>query len=236
VKSLSIIIPFFNESRTLEVLVEQLALLPKDTFHTCIFVDDGSTDDSLMILKSSLRKVDFKFQILSKENGGKASAIKKASNEVLTSHVLILDADLELKTSDVARLWEVVTSDQANIVFGYRKFLAQSSFTYRFARGNQFISHFYGLLYNEVITDVMCGLKLLPTEILKSCPFRFSNFAIEVEIPLQLWLMRLRPFEIQIDYNPRSRLEGKVIGVKDAIQIMFDLIIFRVRKIRKRIK
>ena len=64
---------------------------------------------------------------------------------------------------------------------------------------------------------------------------KYSRFAIEVEFPLQLWLQRLRPYEILVDYKPRSREEGKVIGVKDALQIILDLIYFRITKARKRL-
>ena len=82
----------------------------------------------------------------------------------------------------------------------------------------------------------MCGYKLLPTKYFKECPFKYKNFAIEVEIPLVLWLERLRPFEISVDYKPRSREAGKVIGVSDALQIIFNLIFFRITMGRKRIK
>ena len=174
--------------------------------------------------------------IISKVNGGKASAIREASKVLETSHAVVLDADLELNTFDIVKMWDVVLQEKSEIVFGYRSFRAQSAFTYRYARGNQFLSHFYGILYNEVITDIMCGYKLLPTQYFKDCPFKYSHFAIEVEFPLHLWLQRLRPYEILVDYKPRSREEGKVIGVKDAAQIILDLIYFRITKARKRIK
>ena len=234
-KELSIIVPFYNEARTLGQLVKELDQIPSKTFAMCLFVDDGSNDNSQAVLKSALEKVNFDFEILSKTNGGKASAVKFASSRLSTSHLLILDADLELETSDIVRLWEVVLSGKSDIVFGYRHFLAQSSFTYRFSKGNRFISNIYGILFNEVITDIMCGLKLLPTSHLLECPFNFSRFAIEVEIPLQLWLKRLRPFEVQVGYTPRSREDGKVIGILDAFQVIFDMLFFRIRMSGRRL-
>jgi len=231
---LTIIIPFYNEARTIGKLVQELQCLPINTFKTCIFVDDGSTDSSVNLLESALMSVEFDHQLLTKANGGKASAIKLASRVVKTSHVLILDADLELNTADVTKMWAVVLGGTSDVVFGFRRFVAQSSFTYRFARGNQIISHIYGILYNEVITDIMCGLKLIPSHYLRAVPFKFSKFAVEVEIPLTLWVDRIRPYEIKVDYSPRSREEGKIIGVKDAIQVIFDLIIFRIRMRSKR--
>lgn len=234
-KTLTALIPFFNEERTIPELVRQLDLLPKGILSECIFVDDGSTDSSARLLKTALQGVRFRSQIISKSNGGKASAVHVATKRVTTTHAVILDADLELNTNDVTRLWAVVQDGKSDIVFGYRSFLAQTAFTYRYARGNQFLSNLYGFLFNEVITDIMCGFKLMPTEYFLKCPFRYGKFGIEVELPLNLWLQRLRPFEVLIDYKPRSREEGKVIGVKDGIQIVLDLIIFRVRMARTRI-
>jgi len=234
-KTLTALIPFFNEERTISELVRQISQLPDGTLEHCVFVNDGSTDRSLELLIGALAKTDLSFSIINKVNGGKASAIRDASQVIETSHAVILDADLELNTLDIVRMWDVVLQEKSEIVFGYRSFRAQSAFTYRYARGNQFLSHFYGILFNEVITDIMCGYKLLPTMYFKECPFKYSRFAIEVEFPLQLWLQRLRPYEILVDYKPRSREEGKVIGVRDAIQIILDLIYFRISKAKKRI-
>lgn len=235
-KTLTALIPFFNEERTISELVHQISQLPDGTLEHCVFVNDGSTDGSLELLEIALTKTSLSYSIINKVNGGKASAIRDASKVLETSHAVILDADLELNTFDIVRMWDVVLQDKSEIVFGYRSFHAQSAFTYRYARGNQFLSHFYGILFNEVITDVMCGYKLLPTIYFKQCPFKYSRFAIEVEFPLLLWLQRLRPYEILVDYKPRSREEGKVIGVKDAVQIILDLVYFRITKARKRIK
>ena len=234
-KTLTVLIPFFNEERTIAELVQQLSRLPDGTLEHCVFVNDGSTDRSLELLEKALTKTNLSHSIISKVNGGKASAIHEANQLLETSHTVILDADLELNTFDIVKMWDVVLQEKSEIVFGYRSFRAQSAFTYRYARGNQFLSHFYGILFNEVITDIMCGYKLLPTKYFKECPFKYSGFAIEVEFPLQLWLQRLRPYEILVDYKPRSREEGKVIGVKDALQIILDLIYFRITKARKRL-
>ncbi len=234
-RSLTAVIPFFNEEQTIPELVSQIALLPNGTLSHCVFVNDGSTDRSLEFLEIALAKTNLSHTIINKSNGGKASAIREASLLLETSHAVILDADLELNTFDLVKMWEVVLQGKSEIVFGYRSFHAQSAFTYRYARGNQFLSNLYGILYNEVITDIMCGYKLLPSKYFRECPFQYSRFAIEIEFPLHLWLQRLRPFEILVDYKPRSREAGKVIGVKDALQIIFDLISFRVTEGRKRI-
>ena len=171
-KTLTALIPFFNEERTIAELVRQLDSLPEGILTECIFVDDGSTDASSHLLPNALASVHFKSHIITKANGGKASAIKEGAKALTTTHVVILDSDLELATSDIERLWHVVQSGENEFVFGYRAFLAHSSFTYRYSRGNQLISNIYGILFNEVITDIMCGYKLVPSKTLQSLPYK----------------------------------------------------------------
>ncbi len=233
-KTLAVIVPIYNEERSIPRLVSELNDLPQGTFTEVIFVNDGSLDNSVKVLEEALSKSHLNAKVLSKENGGKASAIQVGVKEVTANYSLILDADLELATTDILKLWGVVLSGQSDTVFGYRSFLAQSSFTYRYAKGNHVISNLYGLLFNEVITDIMCGYKLVPTAMLKSLPFRFKKYAIEIEIPIHLWKARIRPFEVQVQYAPRSREDGKGITVIDAISIISTMIFYRILKVRRK--
>jgi glycosyltransferase involved in cell wall biosynthesis len=227
-KTLTVLIPFFNEERTIVELVNQLDALPKGILAECIFVNDGSTDSSNQLLSKALEGAQLKSQIITKTNGGKASAIKEGAKALTTSHVVILDSDLELATSDIERLWQVVQSGENDYVFGYRAFLAHSSFTYRYSRGNQLISNIYGILFNEIITDIMCGYKLFPSEILQSLPFNYKHFGLEIEIPMQMWLNHQRPFEIDVAYRARTRAQGKSISVKDAFAVIASMALFRI--------
>ena len=234
-KTLTALIPFFNEERTIVELINQLGALPKGTLAECIFVDDGSTDSSSQLLAKALVGVHFKSHIITKANGGKASAIKEGAKALTTSHVVILDSDLELSTSDIEKLWQVVQSGESDYVFGYRAFLAHSSFTYRYSRGNQLISNIYGIFFNEVITDIMCGYKLVPSGTLKSLPFKYKHFGLEIEIPMQIWLSHQRPFEVDVAYRARTRAQGKSISVKDAFAVIASMAIFRITHRRAKI-
>lgn len=227
-KTLTVLIPFFNEERTVTELVRQLDALPKGILSECIFVDDGSTDSSAQLLSQALQGVHFKSQIISKDNGGKASAIQKGSKALTTSHVVILDSDLELATADIEKLWSVVTSGESDYVFGYRAFLAHSSFTYRYSRGNQLISNIYGIFFNEVITDIMCGYKLVPSQTLQNLPYKYKRFGLEIEIPMHMWLHHQRPYEVDVAYKARTRAQGKSISVKDAFAVITSMATFRI--------
>jgi glycosyltransferase involved in cell wall biosynthesis len=221
-------VPIFNENRTIQELVRQLEEIQDGVISECIFVNDGSTDSTLELLNVALSNVRFKHQVISQKNGGKASAIHAGAKLVTTSHVIILDSDLELETGDVKVFWKIVTDGRSDIVFGYRKFLAHSSFTYRYSRGNQVLSNLYGIFFNEVITDIMCGYKLVPTNVLKDLPYKFRKFGLEIEIPMQMWKKRMRPYEVEVKYHARTRAEGKSITVKDAIAIIISMAAFRV--------
>ena len=226
-KTLTVLVPIFNEARTIRELVRQLEEIQAGVISECIFVNDGSTDSTLELLKGALSNASFKHQIISQKNGGKASAIHAGAQLVTTSHVIILDSDLELETKDVQVFWKVVTEGKSDIVFGYRKFLAHSSFTYRYSRGNQVLSNLYGIFFNEVITDIMCGYKLVPTSVLQELPYKFKKFGLEIEIPMQMWKKRMRPYEVEVQYHARTRAEGKSITVRDAIAIIISMAIFR---------
>jgi glycosyltransferase involved in cell wall biosynthesis len=227
-KTLTVLIPIFNERRTLPELIHQLSKLPAGLFQECVFVDDGSSDGSLEMLKNLVVEFSIPHQIISQKNQGKAGAIKSGASHLRTTHVVILDSDLELATTDITRMWDALHSQDTNYVFGYRTFLSHSSFTWRYSRGNQVISNIYGLFFNEVVTDIMCGYKLVPSNFLKELPFKYKKFGLEIEIPMQMWLKNLRPYEIEVSYKSRSRSEGKSISVFDAIAVILSMIAFRI--------
>lgn len=222
-KNLTVLIPFRNESRTIPELVNRLVTLKRNVDFECVFIDDGSTDGSAKVLADVLCYATFTYKLISKPNGGKASAIREGIKEVSTSHVVILDADLELDPDDIKSLWAVVQQNQSEYVFGYRQFLSHSAFTYRYTMGNRFISNIYGIFFNQVITDIMCGLKLIPSELVRELNFKYKRFGIEIEIPIQMWRQELRPYEVPIKYSPRGWAEGKTIGVRDAIGIVLAI-------------
>lgn len=227
-KTLAALIPLFNEERTIPELVRQLDELPKGLLSDCIFIDDGSTDDSRKLLTEALKGVHFKSIVITKTNGGKASAVREGAKSLKTSHVVILDSDLELATEDIEKLWSVVQSGESDFVFGYRAFLAHSSFTYRYSRGNQLISNIYGIFFNEVITDIMCGYKLVPSQTLQNLPYKYKHFGLEIEIPMHMWLHHQRPYEVDVAYKARTRAQGKSISVKDAFAVITSMATFRI--------
>jgi dolichol-phosphate hexosyltransferase len=234
-RNLTVLVPFRNEARTLPELVTRLSKLSENIEFACVFVDDGSTDGSRQLLIDSLFQSKLKYELMSKPNGGKSSAIREGLKVISTSHVVILDADLELEPEEISKLWNVVIKGKSDYIFGYRQFLAQSAFTYRYTIGNRLISNLYGICFNQVITDIMCGFKLIPTDFLRSLEFRYKKFGIEIEIPIAMWKRNIRPFEVQVSYTPRGWSDGKTIGMRDAMMLISAILTCRIRTSRKRI-
>ncbi len=207
--------------------MKQIAELPIRIYEEVIFVNDGSEDNSEEVLKFALGKFSIAHTYISKSNGGKASAVLEGLSNSQTTHSVILDADLELEVLDLIGMWEQIESGEADAVFGYRKFRSHSSYTYRYAVGNKLISNFYGLIFNQLITDIMCGYKMFPTELKNSLPKKILGYSIEIAIPSALWKTGIKPFEVEVKYKPRNRHEGKIINSFDAIKVLLAVIRFR---------
>jgi len=224
--SLTVVVPFYNEERTIGEVARRLEKVSK-IFEHCIFINDGSSDNSNQALVDALKNITYKSEILSQKNCGKGSAVRLGIRKAVTSHVAILDADLELEPSALAELWSPIKSGMEMATIGYRGFLSQSSYTYRYKIGNQVLSNFYGLTFNRVVTDVMCGFKVFPTTILVNFPFKSRRFSIEIDILAALWSKSIRPYEIPVTYQARDKSEGKVIGFSDAISILLRILFLR---------
>ena len=230
---LSILIPVFNEARTVEALGRGLAELPPGFIHEIVIVDDGSSDGSAVRLNEILRGENIRSILVTKKNGGKGTAIISGIPECTGTHMVIFDADLELAVADLVSLLQPILDRKAEVVFGIRKFSSQSSFTYRYVMGNRFLSHYFGLLFNYYLSDIMCGGKLLPVALWRELDLKLHGFTTEAEIAAKVWSAGYMPWEVTIDYSPRTREEGKGITVFDAAKIILLLATLRM-KLRKK--
>lgn len=228
-KSLCILVPVYNEEKYLTKLLALINELSIDkTIDQVIFIDDGSSDNSLEVLSHNKNKLNFeKVLVLTKPNNGKASAIKFGLNMATSSHVIIFDSDLELLPKEIVKFWSVVARGDSDFVFGYRSFRSHSSFTYKYAIANKFLSNLYGILFNELISDIMCGIKLVPADFLRNNPITYRDFRIEFEIPFLLKKAGIRAYEIEVEYYPRSRNDGKNIKLIDAVKIIITMVMFK---------
>lgn len=208
---LTIIVPVYNEGRTVADIMHALSERCPDA--QIIYVDDGSKDDSLAILKSHARPTDI---VLTKPNGGKGSAIREGLSHAKSIYTVIQDADLEYDPSEIALLVAEADEHPSCVIFGSR-FLKENPTIYRrFLMGNKAVTGVLNLLFGAHLTDSYTCYKLLPTPLFQSLNLTSRGFELEAEICSKCLKRGIPIREIPISYKPRTLEEGKKIRFSDA--------------------
>lgn len=211
--SLSIIVPVYNEERTLVSIMTALAEKCSDA--QIVYVDDGSADRSKTILHSYARAQD---TVISKKNGGKGSAIREGLLHANGTHTVIQDADLEYDPTDILKLFAEAQKYPGSAIFGSR-FLQDNPNIYRiFLLGNKTLTAWLNLLFGSRLTDSYTCYKLLPTDLFRSLELTSRGFEMEAEICGKCLRRGIPIRELPISYRPRTIEEGKKIGWKDAFK------------------
>lgn len=209
---LSIIIPVFNEEKTIAEIIKRVrAVRIKDVPIEIIVVDDGSTDKSL----SHLPKDGVKL-LKQPSNMGKGAAIKRGIDEATGDYVIIQDADLEYDPNYIPTLLGPILKGEAKVVYGTRlRRLPNVKNEERTARfllhylGNRFLSLITSVLYGSWLTDMETCYKLFPTSAGKKFKLRARRFDFEPEITAKLLKAGYKILEIPIATVPRDYSEGK---------------------------
>jgi glycosyltransferase involved in cell wall biosynthesis len=230
---LSVLIPVYNEERTLEEVVRRVCAIkiPKEV----ILVDDGSKDRSREILTrleeenrggDPLNRLKVFFQPL---NQGKGAALKTALSHVTGDVVVIQDADLEYDPTDYPQLLEPIEAGLADVIYGTR-FAGGGTHRVLFfwhSIGNRALTLISNMLTNLNLSDMEVGYKVFRTEVLKGIDLKSKRFGFEPEITIKLAKKRCRFYEVPISYHGRTYEEGKKITWKDGVAALFYMIRFR---------
>lgn len=218
---LTVIVPVYNEERTLREIIHALETKCPDA--QIVYVDDGSRDASLSILKSNARSEDV---VLTKENGGKGSAIRMGLEQARGNYTVIQDADLEYDPAEIALLLDEAVLHPGSAVFGSR-FLKENPNIYkRFLLGNKVLTAWMNLLFGAKLTDSYTCYKLLPTHRFRALDLHSNGFELEAEICAKCVRDGIPIREIPISYKPRTIAEGKKIGWRDAwkgLRMMWEI-------------
>jgi glycosyltransferase involved in cell wall biosynthesis len=215
---ISIIIPCYNEEKTIEKILNKVLSLNLDK--EIIVVDDGSTDRSFEILKKLEKENNFKL-VLHKTNLGKGSAIKSALKFVSGDYVITQDADLELDPNDISKILDCAIKNQADAVYGFRlRGDMQSSFYW----GGYFLTLFTNILYGIKISDVTMCYKLVKTDIIKNFPLKCKRFEYCPELTAFLAKRKIKIYEVPVNYTPRSLQDGKKLKRRDGFYMLWTLI------------
>lgn len=221
---LSVIIPVFNERKTIQDILDRVKNV--DIEKELIIVDDGSTDGTRKILE----KMDDDDQIKTFyhcENRGKGAAIRTAQSHVSGDIVIIQDADLEYQPEDYPRLIKPIEDGFADVVYGSRFLGPHRVFMFWHYLGNKFLTWLTNVLYNTMLTDMETCYKVFRGEVFRQLPIRSSGFDFEAEITARIFKKKLKVVEVPITHYGRGYREGKKITWRDGLVAIGTLLKYR---------
>jgi dolichol-phosphate hexosyltransferase len=228
---LSVMMPAFNEERTLEIILGHV--LERPEVGEVIVVDDGSTDRTWEIL-GRLAARDSRVRPFRQEmNRGKGVALQRAIKELRMPFALVQDADLEYDPRDYPALLEPIREGRADVVYGVRGFAGQTAFSFWFVLGNKLVTLAANLLFNCYISDLETGYKVLRSELWQRLNLKGTRFDIEPDITARTLRLGYRIHEVPISYYARSRDEGKKLTWLDGVRAVGTLLRLRLSSDRQ---
>ena len=225
---LSVIIPCYNEEKTIFLIVEKIKKI-KNLTTEIIIVDDCSTDTTSYVLKN-ISQVYPDIKIIRHEhNSGKGSAIQSGIKLVTGNIVLIQDADLEYDPNDYHNLLQPFIETDADVVYGTRfkggKYVRLHFFWHYLA--NKILTTITNIVTNLNMSDMETGYKVFKSDIIKSLKLNENSFGIEPEITVKLAKKKYIFYEVPISYHGRSYEQGKKITLKDAFIAIYCIFRYR---------
>lgn len=232
---LSIIVPVFNEEKTiLEILNRITKVEIKRVQKEIIVVDDGSFDSTPSKIKNSRYIKNIKF-IQHGKNQGKGKAVRTGIQRSSGDYIIIQDADLEYNPKDIERLLEPIKKKVTSVVYGTRlnrlPNILRDEKTLQFLIhyfGNRFLSLITSILYGQWITDMETGYKLFSKKAVSKIKLNAKGFEFEPEITAKLLKKGYKIFEVPIKTNPRGYDEGKKLNtLRDGTLALWSLLKYR---------
>ncbi|MFO8015582.1 MAG: glycosyltransferase family 2 protein [Candidatus Woesearchaeota archaeon] len=223
---LSIIIPAYNEEKTISKVVDKVAKVNIGrTEKEIIIVDDFSKDSTKDVLDGINRKNVKIFY--HRQNRGKGAAVRTGLKHATGDFVVIQDADMEYDPNDYPKLLEPLKEGRADAVYGSR-FLEKHDARYKtYYLGNLMISLFASILFMKRVTDVETCYKMLRRDVVRKLDLKARRFDLEPEITAKLIKKGYRIIEVSIWYKCRSFDEGKKITWKDGVKALYSLLKYR---------
>jgi dolichol-phosphate mannosyltransferase len=218
---LSVIIPCFNEKKTINKIVDKILAINKIK-KQIIIIDDFSNDGTREIIKNQISKKVDKI-IYHKKNLGKGAAIKSSLKYVKGDLVIIQDADLEYEPNDYYKLVNKFANKKINVVYGSRV-LNKKYFYYNKGLKKNFrvianfiLTQISNILNNQKLTDAHTCYKVFRKQLFLKLNLEENDFAFCPEVTTKLSLLRENILEVPIKYNGREYKDGKKINFKDAL-------------------
>lgn len=215
-KTLSIIIPVFNEEKTIKKVLE--SVLKQDIGNwkkEIIVINDHSTDNTTQVLKSFLDKIKI---LQHGKNLGKGSALKTGFEAATGDAIIIQDADLEYDPNDWSKMIIELEKDASlSAIFGSREMSPKRKGYWHYVLGVRFLAFLINFLFKSNLTDPYTCYKLFRADLFKKIPLKSNGFEIEAEMTVKILKQRGKIKEVPINYYPRKFSEGKKIRFRDGL-------------------
>lgn len=221
----SVIIPAYNEERTIGQVLEALRALPLEK--QIIVVNDGSTDGTYDALER-LREVHQLTVVHCQENGGKGCAIRTGLPHVQGEAVVIQDADMELSPMDLSELLKPLEREDIQVVYGSRFLNGRGNASLHNFIANRVLATYTNLLYGCRITDESTGYKAFSAELITRLNLTCEGFEFCPEVTAKILRAGYGIHEVPVSYTPRTKKEGKKLRFwSDGIFAAWTLLKYR---------
>lgn len=221
---LSVVMPVYNEAASIAEIVRRVLASP--LVAELVVVDDASTDGCGAII-DGIAAADARVRVRRHaRNRGKGAAVRTGLADLSGDAVVIQDADLEYDPADFEKLLEPIAAGRAEVVFGSRYFGRRRHPNQRaiYYLANRCITFASNRFTGLALTDVESCYKCLRRDVLERLSLAEERFGLEVELTAKVAALGCRILEVPVDYSPRSRAEGKTIGLGDGLEALVCII------------
>jgi len=226
VPDLSVVVPTYNEERTLARVIDDLMAVPG--LLEVVIVDDCSTDRSPEIIERLVEKYPLVRSIRLSGNQGKTGALKAGFAATTGDIVIVQDADLEYDPAEIPDVIEPIRSGYADVVYGSRfmvKRAARVIYFYHYL-ANKALTFISNSLTNLNMTDIETCYKAFRGDIIRNMRITSTRFGFEVEVTAKMAKLKCVLYEVPISYYGRTYEEGKKIMRRDGVAALFQIIYF----------